>query len=109
MMLARLFDYSKETENKYRHVLGYAVDKGNPIGVFSTPTHGMLIDGTPDYIVVKPEQDYVDDLVDDYLNGLGMVAISRTNCPICGEDYFNGWRCNCLSPDAQTKFQWRYK
>lgn len=49
----------------------------------------------------------VDELVDDYLSSLGMVAISKTNCPICGEDFFNGWRCTCLSEEAQTKFMWR--
>ena len=103
MMLAKLVNFDPK-HRPYNYVIGYAMDENN-----SYDQDAIYLMGEPDYTAVELEKDYVDDLVDDYLNGLGMVAISRTNCPICGEDYFNGWRCDCLSPDAQTKFQWRYK
>ena len=94
MMLAKGVPITDK--NKYYGVLGYSTEEDT-------------LDGEPDYVFVPVERDFVDDLVDEYLNGLGMVAISRTNCPICGEDIFNGWRCKCLSDEAQTKFQWRYR
>jgi len=100
MMLAKLV--SPDDVQSYDKVLAYGMEA--PL----SKNHNAM-DYFPDCMIIELDEDEIDPDVEDYLNGFDKVAISRTNCPICGEDYFNGWRCDCLSPDAQTKFQWRYK